>query len=62
MRCSMRLTGLISPESPFSCKAKNLPAMAMSSFEDKIAATTAKSIAVSSTEIPPTFKENVFGT
>ena len=27
--------------------------MAMSSFEDKIAATTAKSIAVSSTEIPP---------
>ena len=57
----MRLTGLISPESPTSPAKQKPSAMAMSSFEDKIAATTAKSIAVSSTEIPPvTFQENVF--
>ena len=58
MRCSTRLTGRISPESPTSpAKQTSLPT-AISSLDESIEATTAKSIAGSSTEIPPvTFRK-----
>ena len=58
MRWSTRFTGLISPERPTSPAKQKSLLTGMSSLEDKIAATTAKSIAGSSTEIPPvTFKK-----
>ena len=58
MRCSTLFTGRISPDKPTSpAKQKSFP-IEISSLLDKIAATTAKSIAGSSTEIPPvTFKK-----
>ena len=61
MRCSTLLIGLISPDKPTSAAKHTFGFMAMSWLDDNIAATTAKSIAGSSTLIPPvTFKKTSF--
>ena len=58
MRCSTRVTGRISPARPTSAAKQISLATEMSSLLDNIAATTARSIAVSSTEIPPVIFKN----
>ena len=53
MRASILLTERISPESPTSAAKAYLLLISTSSFDDNIAATTARSMAGSSTRIPP---------
>ena len=61
MRWSTLATGRISPESPTSPAKQKSLLTGMSSFDDKIAATTAKSIAGSSIDNPPVmFKKTSF--
>ena len=50
------VAGRISPDKPTSPAKQILSEIAMSSLEDKIAATTHKSIDGSSTFMPPVFK------
>ena len=61
MRCSTRFTALISPLNPTSPAKQQLSGTAESSLDERIAAITAKSIAGSSTRIPPViFKKTSF--
>ena len=53
MRCSIRLTGRISPESPTSPVIQVPASIAISILEESIALITAKSIAGSLTFMPP---------
>ena len=53
IRWSMRLTGRISPESPTSAEKHIFGSMGISSLEESTEVTTARSIAGSSTLIPP---------
>ena len=54
----MRLTGRTSPDKPTSADSAMFLAIGKSALEDKTAATTAKSIAGSSTRIPPAMFKN----
>ena len=57
----MRLTGRISPDNPTSPAKQHVDGIGISAFEDNTAQTTAKSIAGSSTLIPPAkFKNTSF--
>ena len=56
--CSNLWTGLISPESPTSAAKQYFSFKTISSLDDITAATTARSSAVSSTEIPPVIFKN----
>ena len=58
MRCSMRFTGLISPESPTSPAIQKPLGISMSKFEERIAEITAKSMAGSFIFKPPAIFKN----
>src|SRR3712207_5229573 len=58
MRCSMRFTGRISPESPISPAMQISRSTGASMFDDKIALMTAKSMAGSFTFSPPAMLRN----
>jgi len=58
IRCSTRCIGLISPDKPTSAAKQKSFCSETSSLEDKIDATTAKSMAGSSTLIPPVIFKN----
>jgi hypothetical protein len=60
MRWSTRFTGRISQTSPLLLQKTKPLSTGMSSLEDKMAATTARSIAGSSTLMPGYVEENVF--